>query len=162
MGLVSSWTGFKHIILYDNYSESGELEKTLKEETASSLVTVIPFPLRVAPQLSAYAKCLRIMRHRCRWLAFIDIDEFIVPPAAINDMITNGYDHVRAMLPIIMTLPGLPFHGKFLVHQDIFAVQLMECLPIIQRACHITLSKALSARKSNKAYLSASFCLFRK
>lgn len=48
---------------------------------AAGLLTVIDFPRREAPQLSAYYHCLCQWKTHSRWLAFIDIDEFVLPLA---------------------------------------------------------------------------------
>ncbi|MDO5484514.1 MAG: glycosyltransferase family 2 protein, partial [Desulfovibrionaceae bacterium] len=68
--------GFEHIIIYDNGSRE-PVRDTLA--CLGRLVTVLDFPEQRAPQLSAYYHCLRTYRSLSRWLAFIDIDEFILP-----------------------------------------------------------------------------------
>lgn len=70
--------GFEHIVLYDNGS-AVPAARTLADLADAGLLTVIDFPRREAPQLSAYYHCLRQWKTRSRWLAFIDIDEFVLP-----------------------------------------------------------------------------------
>lgn len=70
--------GFSHVTLYDNGSRR-PLRETLAPLLAAGAVSVIDFPLREAPQLSAYYHALRLWRGRVCWLAFLDIDEFLVP-----------------------------------------------------------------------------------
>ena len=70
--------GFEHIIVYDNGSRE-PVRQTLADFVAVGLVTVLDFPSRQKPQLSAYFHCLKNFRRASRWLAFVDIDEFILP-----------------------------------------------------------------------------------
>ena len=73
--------GFDHIIIYDNGSKI-PISETLKEYVDENLVTVYDFPTQNAQQLSAYYHCIKTWKDKARWMAFIDIDEFVVP---IND-----------------------------------------------------------------------------
>lgn len=70
--------GFTHIALYDNGSRE-PLREVLAPLVAQGAISVIDFPLREAPQLSAYFHALRLWRGRTFWLAFLDIDEFLTP-----------------------------------------------------------------------------------
>lgn len=70
--------GIEHIVLYDNNSKI-PIQQTLAEYVAAGLVTVIDWPLTDAQQLSAYVDCHKRVRDATFWLAYIDIDEFIVP-----------------------------------------------------------------------------------
>lgn len=70
--------GFGHVALYDNGSRR-PLRETLSPLLAIGAVSVVDFPQREAPQLSAYFHALRQWRGRVFWLAFLDIDEFLVP-----------------------------------------------------------------------------------
>lgn len=70
--------GFTHVALYDNGSRE-PLRQVLAPLVAQGAVSVTDFPLREAPQLSAYFHALRCWRGRTFWLAFLDIDEFLVP-----------------------------------------------------------------------------------
>ncbi len=76
--------GFERIILYDNNSRI-PLNEILADLCMAGLAEVIPMPLNKAPQLSAYFHCLQAWRGRCRWLAFLDIDEFLVPLGALEE-----------------------------------------------------------------------------
>lgn len=75
--------GFEHFLIFDNNSLI-PLKQTLKEFIAAGLVTVEDFPMRNAQQLSAYMSALKYWGSNTRWLAFIDIDEFIVPMQKTN------------------------------------------------------------------------------
>ena len=70
--------GFEHVLLYDNKSRV-PLRATLADLVAAGLVTVMDWPLVRAQQLSAYAHALRHSGAATKWLAFIDVDEFIQP-----------------------------------------------------------------------------------
>ena len=70
--------GFSHVALYDNGSRE-PLREVLAPLVARGVVSVTDFTLREAPQLSAYFHALRLWRGRVFWLAFLDIDEFLVP-----------------------------------------------------------------------------------
>ncbi len=70
--------GFTHVALYDNGSRE-PLREVLAPLVARGVVSVTDFPWRDAPQLSAYFHALRLWRGRVFWLAFFDIDEFLVP-----------------------------------------------------------------------------------
>lgn len=70
--------GFGHVTLYDNGSRR-PLRDVLAPLLTTGAVSVVDFPQREAPQLSAYFHALRQWRGRVFWLAFLDIDEFLVP-----------------------------------------------------------------------------------
>lgn len=69
--------GVDKFYIYDN--ESTDCTRTVLEEyVREGLVEYIPFP-GYRRQLAAYDDCLRRHRFDARWIAFIDLDEFIVP-----------------------------------------------------------------------------------
>lgn len=70
--------GFEHVLIYDNGS-SQPIRDLVREFIAAGLVTVIDFPPMPAQQLSAYFHCLTEFRKAAHWIAFIDVDEYIVP-----------------------------------------------------------------------------------
>lgn len=70
--------GFEHIIIYDNNSKV-PISQELADYVSAGLVTVIDWPLTRAQQLSAYVDCHKRVRESTFWLAYIDLDEFIVP-----------------------------------------------------------------------------------
>lgn len=72
--------GAEMIYLYDNGSRI-PLAKVLRHYVQAGVVHVEPFPGRQR-QLAAYVDCLERFGPQCRWLAFIDADEFIVPKQA--------------------------------------------------------------------------------
>lgn len=82
--------GFEHIVIYDNNSQI-PIRTELEEYVAAGLVTVIDWPLTDGQQMSAYLDCLKRMRESTFWLAFIDIDEFVVPMQHrdVRDLLDN-------------------------------------------------------------------------
>ena len=71
-------TGVEHFFLYDNNSTDDHRD-VLAPYVHAGVVTVTDWP-RFPPQLQAYAHCLDANRHDWRWMAFIDLDEFLFSP----------------------------------------------------------------------------------
>ena len=69
--------GVDRFYIYDNES-TDETRDILAPYIEQGIVEYIPFP-GYRRQLAAYDDCLRRHRFDTRWLAFIDMDEFIVP-----------------------------------------------------------------------------------
>lgn len=69
--------GFEHITLYDN-GDPASAGAVVRDFVENGLVAVIDFPIRHNQQMQAYAECLRNAASASRWLAFIDVDEFVV------------------------------------------------------------------------------------
>jgi hypothetical protein len=70
--------GVERFYLYDNRS-SDDWRGALAPELAAGVAEVIDWP-EDHGQLSAYADCLERHRTDTRWIAFIDIDEFLFSP----------------------------------------------------------------------------------
>jgi len=68
--------GVEKFIIYDNES-STPIRETLHKYTTSGFVTVVDAP-GPFPQYESYQHCLNKYGKEFRWIAFIDIDEFIV------------------------------------------------------------------------------------
>ena len=94
--------GFEHIYIYDNNS-SVPISNTLSDYVDSCLVTVIDFPFDMDQQRKAYMDCLQKYGSECKWMAFIDIDEFVVPKQE-ND--------IRDVLDRYVGYGGLAIHWK--------------------------------------------------
>ena len=79
--------GVRHFYIYDNdYSSGSTAAKARARNREGLVVTVHPWKLKaragqcaVIPQPVAYAHAALCYGHKHRWMAFIDIDEFIVP-----------------------------------------------------------------------------------
>lgn len=70
--------GVDHFFLYDNGSIDHSLE-VLEPWVRAGIVTVTAWTGRNQPQ--AYAHCIARHQYQCRWIAFIDIDEFLFSPS---------------------------------------------------------------------------------
>lgn len=79
--------GVDKFFIYDNES-SDDTKKVLQPYIDAGIVEYIFFP-GPKKQLAAYDDCLARHRYDVRWLAFIDIDEFIMPvkDASIPDFL---------------------------------------------------------------------------
>jgi hypothetical protein len=73
--------GVKHFYLYDNLSDDGAVD-VLAPYCRTGLVTLTPWPhsFEEFSQAQAYNDCLARFGGDCRWLALIDIDEFLFSP----------------------------------------------------------------------------------
>ena len=79
--------GVRHFYIYDNdYSSGSTAAKARAHNRGGVAVVVHPWRLKasagqcaVGPQEAAYAHATLCYGHKHRWMAFIDIDEFIVP-----------------------------------------------------------------------------------
>lgn len=69
--------GVEHFYIYDNGSQV-PVKDTIEQLGFGPFITVIDFPGK-NQHVKAYAHCLRHYGESSRWIAFIDIDEFIVP-----------------------------------------------------------------------------------
>jgi hypothetical protein len=70
--------GVERFFLYDNASEDEHLE-ALAPFVEDGSVTVHPWPV-FPGQGSAYDHCLAVHGEEVRWMAFIDVDEFLFSP----------------------------------------------------------------------------------
>ncbi|MCR4667708.1 MAG: glycosyltransferase family 92 protein [Desulfovibrio sp.] len=91
--------GFEHFYIYDNNSKK-RLKDFLYDFIASGIVTVIDFPGNESQQLSAYYHCIKKIRNSSFWIAFIDVDEFIVPleKSDIKDFLDDYVDYAGVAL----------------------------------------------------------------
>jgi hypothetical protein len=69
--------GVDHVFLYDNGSDD-DLRQLVERHVNHGLLTLVHWPLP-GGQLDAYSHALRFFGPSVDWLAFIDVDEFIVP-----------------------------------------------------------------------------------
>lgn len=70
--------GFNHIYIIDNNDHFG-LKDFLLDYLKEGTVTIIDFQkIKPSNQVPAYEYCLLNYGHESRWMAFIDIDEFVV------------------------------------------------------------------------------------
>ncbi len=69
--------GVEHVFVYDNGSRDG-LHEVIEPWVNHGLVTLVHWPLP-GGQLDAYSHALRFFGPSVEWLAFFDVDEFVVP-----------------------------------------------------------------------------------
>lgn len=69
--------GVQHFFIYDNGSDD-DLHEVVDGWVNHGLVTVVHWPLP-GGQIDAYSHALRFYGAAVEWLAFVDVDEFIVP-----------------------------------------------------------------------------------
>ncbi|HMP89378.1 MAG TPA: glycosyltransferase family 92 protein [Kiritimatiellia bacterium] len=70
--------GVDHFFLYNDQSVN-DYKRVLAPWMKDGKITLVDWPGH--GQVKAYNHCLQSMRNRSRWLAFIDIDEFLFSPA---------------------------------------------------------------------------------
>lgn len=74
--------GVGHFYLYNNFS-TDHFREVLSPWIARGKVTLYDWPVEVG-QLPAYRECIKRHKLDARWMAFIDIDEFLFSPVTDN------------------------------------------------------------------------------
>ncbi len=83
--------GVEHFFLYDNES-SDVPEEVLTPYVDDGLVTLYKAPGEVV-QMNAYAHCAAAQAGSSRWIAFVDIDEFLFPTESVDlHSVLAGYE----------------------------------------------------------------------
>ncbi len=78
--------GVDHFVIFDNDSRD-DTPALLARLAAAGMVTAVPWPatpFAAGPQIPAYVHAVHRFRDMTEWLAFIDVDEFLVPNAAAD------------------------------------------------------------------------------
>src|SRR5262249_4803573 len=88
--------GVSRFYLYNNFS-TDNFRAVLGPWIACGMVSLTDWPVPVG-QLSAYGHCVRYARAECRWLAFLDIDEFLFSPRVLD---------IRGILACYADLPAI-------------------------------------------------------
>lgn len=71
--------GFDKIILYDNnYDGEDSFEDVIQDYINYGFVDIINYRNRVACQYDAYDNCYKTYSSECDWIAFFDVDEFLI------------------------------------------------------------------------------------
>lgn len=91
--------GAEKIIIFDNQS-SPSLRSTLREYVEHGFVDLFEIPGK-EQQMIAYDCCLREYEEKSKWIAFIDVDEFLIP---------KKYTDVRMILADYEDFGGLGVH----------------------------------------------------
>ena len=96
--------GVEHFYLYDNQSDDAP-HNILAPFVEQGLVTLTHWdiPFHHGAQTKAYYHCLEHSRGHARWVAFIDIDEFLFAP---------GNRPLTRVLPDYETFPGVVVHWQ--------------------------------------------------
>lgn len=97
--------GVDHFYLYNNFSED-DFVNVLRPYIQGGVVTLYDWPVKVG-QLPAYRHCVKRHALDTRWMAFIDVDEFLFSPDCRN---LNSVMEEYAGLPAIMV--HSPFFGS--------------------------------------------------
>lgn len=101
--------GVRHLYVYDNASTDNMVE-VLRDALPPEVLTIIPWAQprfrtqtgrEIHNQVLAYAHAAMNFGARYRWLAFIDVDEFLVPVVdnSIPEALEGLSDHAHVSLP---------------------------------------------------------------
>jgi hypothetical protein len=117
--------GVDHFFLYDNGSID-DPERVLQPYLAEGSVTLRPWPIpfHQYAQRDAYADCIERARGVVRWLAMIDIDEFLFSP---------GSDRLTPVLRQYETYPAVVAHWQ--IYGSSHNAQASDA-PVIERFTH--------------------------
>lgn len=85
--------GVEHFFLYDHLS-SDNPRQILSPYINSGMVTIIDWPIKTKwkAQPQAYQHCLDNFGQSSRWIAFIDLDEFLFSPCNMLNKVLKGYE----------------------------------------------------------------------
>lgn len=105
--------GIEHFYMYNNFSSDNYLD-VLAPYIASGDVTLIDWPVPQG-QMSAYQDCFKRFRDETNWVAFIDLDEFIIP---------NSTDTLGEFLQSFKRTPAVLIYWRYfgssgLIERDI-------------------------------------------
>ncbi|MBV1903031.1 MAG: glycosyltransferase family 92 protein [Marinosulfonomonas sp.] len=117
--------GVDHFYLYNDAS-TDDYAKVLQPWIERGIVTVKSWPKKA--QVAAYNHCIRNFRTRARWIAFIDLDEFLYSPTGRNlPELLENYRGVAAIF-VYWVLFGSSGHAKRPMGSVIQAYQ--QCLDL--------------------------------
>ncbi len=83
--------GFERFFLYNHASVDGQHE-ALAPYVEDGLVTVEDWPDVPAVQTDMYNRCLEQHGHEARWIAFLDMDEFLFSPTGPLSELLTAYE----------------------------------------------------------------------
>lgn len=88
--------GAEQIYIYDNESKT-PIRELLSKYLREKIVTVIEIPGRHI-QMDAYSHCLKNFGNQTKWMAFIDVDEFLVPKSCDSvPQVLNEFEEYGAL-----------------------------------------------------------------
>lgn len=125
--------GVEHFYLYDNLSKD-DWKSCLEPYQKAGIVDVVDWPYEwIQPvdwcniQCGAYLDCISKNKNTCKWIAFIDTDEFLFSPTGENlrsvlsqyvqypavsvNWVIYGTSHVKKILPHEKMLDKLVWRG---------------------------------------------------
>ncbi len=94
--------GVTQFYLYNNFS-TDEFLRVLRPWQEAGLITLTDWPMAVG-QVPAYSDCVKRFQYESRWIAFLDIDEFLFSPSQVD---------IRPVLASFADLPGLEIWQYF-------------------------------------------------
>ena len=93
--------GVEHFLVFDNDSDD-QTPEILARLAGQGVLERLNWPTGndgIAPQISAYQEGLRRLRNVAKWIAFIDLDEFLLPLAAPDvQTVLRHYDDAGALV----------------------------------------------------------------
>lgn len=100
--------GVDHFFLYDNGS-TDELHEVLKPYADHGVVTTVYFPMR-GLQRDANNHVVRFFGHTTEWIAYVDIDEFLVPER--DESITQVMAHYPDAEQVLVSRKEFCYSGR--------------------------------------------------
>jgi len=94
--------GVSKFYLYNNFS-TDNFREVLAPYVARGLVDLVDWPVSLG-KVAAYADCVRRRADEARWIALIDVDEFLFSPVQTD---------IRPILRGYADMPGLLVHSPF-------------------------------------------------
>ncbi|WP_342150770.1 glycosyltransferase family 92 protein [Methylorubrum sp. SB2] len=93
--------GVEHFFIFDNDS-TDNTRRLLRKYITLGLVTLIDWPMKPG-QIFAYNYAIKIFGHTSKWMALIDIDEFInvVDDVKINKFLEDFADYSQLLVPFL-------------------------------------------------------------
>lgn len=89
--------GIEHFYLYNNFSDD-HYQEVLRPYVDDGSVTLIDWPVPQG-QMRAYADCAKRFFNETNWIAYVDLDEFIVPNTCDNvNAILKGFEKNRPVV----------------------------------------------------------------
>ncbi|XP_037421881.1 glycosyltransferase family 92 protein Os08g0121900-like [Triticum dicoccoides] len=77
--LYHAAVGVDHFILYDNGSKDDLADQVAQLRSAGISISTVPWPW-IKMQEAGFSHCAATHQSSCKWMAFIDVDEFVFSP----------------------------------------------------------------------------------